>query len=292
MKYTGPIYRPPIEHDTLLLQVTVGCAHNKCTFCTMYRSVEFEVEQMAQIENDLNEAKKRYSHVNRIFLVNGDAFVLSTNRLKQIAKKIIEYFPGIQTITMYASVQNIISKTDGDLKELHDLKINDLYVGLESGTDKILERLNKGHTIKDAIEQLKRLNKANIDHISLLMLGVGGSGNGLKNAQNTAILLNTVKPKAIILCTLGVFPGSELERKSFDGGFTPATELEILAEEMKLIESLELEEVPFYGTHPINAIPVYGVLPKDQAKMISLIEKGIQKYGKTALSKSIRRTSL
>ena len=138
MKYTGPVYRPPLEHNTLLLQVTVGCAHNKCTFCTMYKDVKFEMESLEQIEEDLKEARNYYGKLERIFLVNGDAFVLSANRLKQIAKKIIEYFPECRTISMYASIRNIMNKTDEELKELRDLRINDLYVGLETGTEEVI----------------------------------------------------------------------------------------------------------------------------------------------------------
>ena len=118
MKYTGPVFRPPFEAHSLLLQVTVGCSHNKCTFCTMYRDTPFQVESMEQIEKDLREARQSYALVRRIFLVNADPFVLSADKLKAIAEKINEIFPEIETIAMYASVKNIIDKTDEELKEL------------------------------------------------------------------------------------------------------------------------------------------------------------------------------
>ena len=117
MNYTGPVYRPPYEANTLLLEVTVGCAHNKCTFCTMYRDVQFSVAKRNQIEQDLQEAQKLYPKVKRVFLVNGDAFVLSARRLKEIANKIYEYLPSIEVITMYASINNIMHKSDEELAE-------------------------------------------------------------------------------------------------------------------------------------------------------------------------------
>lgn len=148
MKFTGTTYRPPIEADSLLLQVTVGCAHNDCTYCPMYKDVSFSVEELNQIENDLKEARQYYSKVERVFLVNGDAFVLSAEKLKEIALKIKHYFPECNTITMYSTIQNIKSKTDEELKELKALGINDLYVGIESGLDEVLVNIKKGHTIQ------------------------------------------------------------------------------------------------------------------------------------------------
>ena len=139
MKYTGPIYRPPYEGGSLLLQVTVGCAHNKCTFCTMYRDTKFATESIEQVEKDLKEARKIHKSVKRVFLVNGDAFVLGASRLKPIAKKIIEYFPEVGIITMYAHVNNIKGKTDEELKELAELRINDLWVGAETGHGEALK---------------------------------------------------------------------------------------------------------------------------------------------------------
>jgi radical SAM superfamily enzyme YgiQ (UPF0313 family) len=139
MKYTGTIYRPSFEAGSLLLQVTVGCSHNRCIFCGMYKDFPFEEESMEQIEKDLKEARTMYSHVNSVFLVNGDPFTLSAGKLKAIARKISEILPEVQRISMYASINNIKTKTDEELKELRSLKINDLNIGVESGLPEVLE---------------------------------------------------------------------------------------------------------------------------------------------------------
>lgn len=276
MKYTGPIFRPPVEADTLLLQVTVGCAHNKCTFCTMYKSVRFSTEPLAQIEKDLQKAREIYGDLKRIFLINGDAFVLSASRLKPIAELIIKYFPNMEVITMYASVRNIMDKSDEDLLELRNLRINDLWVGLETGNDEVLKHMNKGFTLKDSYEQLERLNKAGIRHNGIFLLGIGGSGKGIRNAIDTSKLINTIKPKLVGLTSLGIFEGSELSKEVHNGDFIPATELEILREERKLIELIEVENMPFYGNHPTNAINIVGNLPRDKQKMIKRIDDSIK----------------
>ena len=214
LKFTGPIYRPPYEAGSLLLQVTVGCAHNKCTYCTMYKGVQFPTESTEQIEKDLQEARRIHGDiVKRVFLVNGDAFVLSANRLKTIAELIIKYFPDVEAITMYASINNIKGKTDEELRQLRGLRINEFWIGLETGNGETLEYLNKGFDIEDSYEQLERLNKAGIDHIGIFMFGTGGIGNGIQHAVDAARLINAAKPIGVAVTTLGAFGDSQASKR-------------------------------------------------------------------------------
>jgi len=178
MHYEGTTYRPPPEADTPLLQVTVGCAHNHCSFCAMYRDVTFRKIPMTQIEADLQELRGIYKKAERIFLVNGDAFVLKAETLLEIAEKIKAVFPECRTISMYASIRNIKAKSDRELEALRAVCIDDLYVGVESGWDEVLAHLNKGHTVAEAKHQLDRLNRLGINHIANLMLGTAGRGKG------------------------------------------------------------------------------------------------------------------
>jgi len=292
MHYEGTTYRPPPEADSLLLQVTVGCAHNQCNFCDMYRDVTFRRILMDQIEADLQEARAIYPKAERIFLVNGDSFVLRTKYLKEIAGRIKKVFPECRTISMYASIRNIKAKSDGELTELKNLGINDLYVGVESGWDQVLSHINKGHTVAEARYQLNRLHHTGINHIANLMLGVAGIGNGLENASFTAVFLNQTHPSLIWVGTLAVFEGTELHAEMERGLFIQATEIEILEEEKALIDAIELENVPFYGVHPTNTVRISGRLTKDKQKMLAQIDDGILRYGQTALSNSFARTSL
>lgn len=292
MHYDGTTYRPPVEADTLLLQVTVGCAHNKCTYCDMYRDVCFKMEKLEQIEEDLKEARNYYNMLDRIFLVNGDAFVLKADYLKDIVALIKKYFPECETISMYASIQNIKAKTDKELLELRAIGVNDLYVGVESGLEEAVANIRKGHTIEEAKEQLQRLNKSNIKHRSLLMLGVAGKGKGEENAKATAEFLNYVKPDLVWVGTLCVFPGTELSRDVDNGSFIEASEIEILQEEKILIENLQLDNVPVYGVHPSNAVHVAGIIPKDKEKMLKILQEGIDNFDDLGFSKKYKRSSL
>ena len=292
MQYEGTTYRPPPEADTPLLQVTVGCAHNRCSFCDMYRDVSFRRIPMDQIEADLKELRGIFRKSERIFLVNGDAFVLKASILKEIAERIKRIFPECRAISMYASIRNIKAKSDQELAELRDIGINDLYVGVESGWDQVLDDINKGHTVTEARYQLDRLNRVGINHIANLMLGVAGIGNGLENARLTAQFLNQTRPSLIWVGTLAVFEGTALHAEMEQETFIPATELEILEEEKALIDAIELDNVHFYGVHPTNTVRISGWLPQDKQQMIARIDEGIQKFGEKTLAKAFVRTSL
>ncbi|MCH4889521.1 radical SAM protein [Acidaminobacter sp. JC074] len=291
MKYTGPTFRPPLEANTLLLQVTVGCAHNKCSFCTMYKETKFQIESLEQIEKDLREAKEKRPSIDRIFLVNGDAFVLSARRLKEISDKIIEVYPDIKTITMYGAVRNIKDKTDEDLEMLRKARINELWVGIESGHKETVTYLNKGHDLNDAYVQLERLSTFDIAFNGIFMLGIAGHNKGLENAQATAQLINKTKPKLVGFTSLGIFKGSKLEKDYLSGDFSPATEYEILQEEKHLLNHITIE-VPFYGTHPTNAANVKGILPKDRDNMLLEIDETIKIVDEDFLNASANRYSL
>ncbi len=264
MHFTGPTYRPPDEamKGAKLLQVTVGCAHNKCRFCNMYREVKFQVEPISQIEEDIIELRQTYPKIERIYLANGDPFCLPAKYLIEIAEKIIKHIPEIQVISMYASISNVKNKSIEDLKKLKELRFNDLWFGMETGHAKHLEFVNKGHNLEDAYEQLAKLNEVGMRHNHCYILGVGGKGKGIENAIETAKLINATKPTIVWVGSLGVFDGSEMPSDVENGIFTQATELEILEEELKVLELIELENVRFNGLHPTNVVGVHGILPQ------------------------------
>lgn len=283
MKYTGPVFRPPFEANSLLLQVTVGCSHNKCTFCTMYSDVPFETESLDQIEKDLLEARETYSEIKRIFLVNADAFVLSADKLKLIAKKINGIIPEIETIAMYASVNNIKGKTDAELKELRSLKINDLNIGIESGSAKVLKALNKGFTPEEAKEQLSRLREAGIDYSVNVIIGAAGSQESSHHAIESSDLLNELSPSLIFVATLHVDPGSPLENKLISGDFKENTVGQNIAEEMQFLSRLNLDNTYFFGYHTSNVIPVGGLLKESKDKMLKDLYLGMSSIKKEIL---------
>lgn len=279
MKYDEMIYRPPSEAYTLLLQVTSGCSHNKCSYCNMYKNINFKTESLEQIEKDLIEAKKTHKYTKKIYLLNGDPFSLSANKLKSIAKLIRKHLPNCETISMYASINNIQNKSMEELKELQALGINDLYIGVETGYDESLKHINKGNTSKEAVEQLQRLNEASIDFISIIMYGVAGKNKGIENALATAKLLNSVKSKAIALMNLTLIPGTDLYEEALRGDFIEASEKEKLIEEKTLIENLNLkDDTLFSSIHMSNIESLNGFLPRDKDSFIKRLNKVITMF--------------
>ena len=291
MHYEGNMIRPPSEANSILLQATVGCSHNKCTFCTMYRDVKFSIEKIDQIEKDLQEAQQIYGNVKRVFLVNGDAFVLSAKRLKEIAEKVHHYLPEVEKITMYSSINNIKHKTDEELAELAKLGIGDLWIGVETGHGEALRYLNKGSSIEDAYEQLERLNKAGITFFYGFMFGAAGKGKGIENAEANAKLINKVKPLGIVPTTLSANEGTQLAKDIADGTFELATERELFEEQKKTIE---LVDVPTYymGIHIINSVSFDAELPKDKQGAIDRVNHAISNTNKAILDSVPERHSI
>lgn len=278
MKYTGTTYRPPWEADSLLLQVTVGCAHNKCTFCTMYRDTRFAVESLEQVESDLKEAAQFYTRGRRVFLVNGDAFVLPAKKLETIAKLIHKYLPQVEVISMYAAINNVKNKSDDQLKMLAQLGINDLWFGTETGHERTLAYMNKGFTLDDTYEQLDRINNAGIRHFDGIILGGAGHGKGIENAEANAKLVNTVKPAGIAITTMGAFGNSPLAKDVANGTFVPASEREILEEQIQLLELINVNTV-YLGIHAINTVRFDLTLPQKKEEAIANVQKVLDAAG-------------
>jgi radical SAM superfamily enzyme YgiQ (UPF0313 family) len=273
MNITGIVYRPPYEANSLLLQVTLGCSHNKCTFCYMYPNVPFTVCPMKQIEADIEEAARVCPNVERVFLEHGDAFVLSADRLSQIAEAIHRKLPKVKTIAMYASIQNIKQKTDSELRRLCDLGIGGLDIGVESGLDAALTYMNKGHTAKEAREQLLRLTKAGITYSFNAILGCGGAELWQENADATAALINAVQPHLLFIGTLHAQPGCKLYEDMKSGIFKECTVGQLLDEQERLISLLELEDTIYFGSHPSNIVSMQAALPKHKEEMLEVVRE-------------------
>ena len=273
MKYTGLIYRPPFEANSLLLQVTRGCSHNSCAFCTMYRGTPFGEESLEQIEMDIKEAAAMNLDTRRAFLINGDAFCLSAGKLAKIVELIREHLPQIGTISMYASIRNIQGKTDEELVMLRALGINELNVGVESGTDSVLEHMNKGYTVEQAKEQLLRLKKAGFDYVLNIILGAAGAGNQARHAKETARLMNETQPSLIFTGTIHPDPGCPLYEEMREGAFVENTIGEYLEEEELFLQDLELERCFLFGLHPSNVVRMQGWLPEDKDRLLEAVRK-------------------
>ena len=273
MNLSGIVYRPPYEANSFLLQVTRGCSHNKCTFCSMYPDVPFAVCPMEEVEADLEEGARYCPDVTRVFLEHGDAFVLSSDRLLAIAEAVHRKMPKVETIAMYASIQNIRTKTDAELRELRACGIHGLDIGVESGLDAALSYMNKGHTAREAREQLLRLTEAGMDYSFNAILGCGGAELWQENADATADLINAVQPHLLFIGSLHAEPGCRLYQDMKDGVFHECTIGQLLDEQERLIRRLDLNNTYYFGSHPSNLVPMQGRLPEQKQDMIDVIRE-------------------
>ncbi|MCH4886423.1 radical SAM protein [Acidaminobacter sp. JC074] len=291
MHFTGQVYRHPIEARTPLLEVTAGCSHNKCTFCTMYRNTPFKLSPLSHVEEDLIEMKSMGVEIKRIFLVNGEPFILSTDKLVEISNLIHKYFPEIETITCYASVKSLKTKSLEDLKKLRKLKYNQLHIGLETAYDPALKQMNKGFTQAEAYENIKKLMDAGFEWDAIVMMGVAGKGMSDINVKETAKLLNELPPYLVSIMSTSVSVGSELEVLRDKGEFIEPTEREMLEEEKKLLELLDFEDAYFFGGHVFNLAPINGSL-KIKEKIIKEIDNYILKLDDHILNGTYQRPNI
>lgn len=276
MHFTGQVYRHPMEAKTELLEVTIGCSHNKCSFCTMYRETKFKISPLEHIIEDLKEIKSYNPNCDRLYLVNADPFVLSMDKLVTIGELINEHLPNVKTITGYCSVKNLKAKSLEDWKKLRSLGFNELHIGLETAYDPALKMMNKGFTNDDAYVELEKLKIAGIEYDALLMLGVAGKHAGAKNAEETCKLLSKYKPYMLSIMPTSVTPGSELEAICDSGEYVELTEREMLLEEIAFLRDVDADDdCFFFGSHYFNLVPVSGKM-KDRQKMIEHLEHALQ----------------
>ena len=263
------MFRPPFEAASLLLEVTHGCSHNACAFCTMYRGVPFQLEPMERVEECVRTAAVRRPGVKRVFLEHGDAFALSAERLIRITELIHTYLPRVEMIAMYASIKNIASKSDDDLERLREAGVGDLNVGVESGLDEALRWMNKGYTAAQARHELLRLKRAGIPWGANVILGAAGPALRSENAIATAKLLSATQPNLIFTGTLHADPGCPLYEAIKSGNFAESTFGEYFDEEETLIEQLNLDDCVFFGLHPSNVVTMEGRLPQDKDRLLA-----------------------
>ena len=254
----------------------------------MYRDVPFAVETMEQIEKDLWEAREYVPNITRVFLENGDPFCLSADKLSAIAIKIHEYLPKVETIAMYASIKNIVEKTDEELSLLRSLGINELNIGVESGLDTALKRMNKGYTAEQALHELKRLNAAGMDFGANIIFGCAGEGGSEENAKATARLINETKPYLIFTGTIHADAGCPLFNEMKSGLFQENTFGEYLDEEEQFLSLLDLDGCYYFGLHPSNLVQMHGYLSRDKQRMLNAVRSRRQQLSDRLQERPIR----
>lgn len=277
MNYEGQICRAPMERSSFMLPVTVGCPYNQCKFCNLFRHLRYRELPAEKIEEELKRVKDIGGSPTKIFLGDGNAFGLKTERLFWILERIQSYFPDCRTINMDATVTSILQKSEQELKRLAEYGVRHLYLGIESGLEDVLTFMKKDHTVFEAYEAIERLQAAGLIYDAHIMTGVAGRGRGRENADALAQFLNQTHPAHVVNFSMFIHREVPLYREIENGNYVPADELESLREEKRLLEQLNIP-VKYEGFHDYLQIRVRGKLPSDQEKMVGKLETFIKKY--------------
>lgn len=282
MHFSSDINRPPYEAQDAYLQITSGCSHGKCGFCTFYKDSPFQLSPMEEIKADLKELKASGWGFNRIYLQGADPFIRKYEDLMQIAELIYKYLPQVKSIGGYARVDNLQNKSTDQLKNLAAVGYSYFYFGMESGDDKLLDRMNKGYHSETIIEQCKKMDDAGMLYVGNFLGGLGGHGWGLGHARESARVFNQLQPSMVYASELTLFPDTPLSVDVTEGKFTEATELERIEEMQEFIRCLDTKTV-FKAEHVTIPVPIYGRIPEDKKTMIARLQQVIDGHSEEEL---------
>lgn len=285
--YEGRIFRPPSEARSLILQVTVGCSHNRCTFCTMYKEKKFRIKKLEEIFSDIDSIQSNCEYVQRVFLADGDALAIPTDDIIKIMKKLKRKFVNCERISVYATSKDIIDKGIEDMKLLKKEGLSMIYMGIESGCDEILKDINKGVRSDEIIRSGNIAHEAEIDLSVTLISGMGGKEKSEQHALESAKVLNIIKPRYIGLLSLMVEKTTPLYKKIMRNEFTKLTWKEVLKETHMMISNLNLKDSVFRSNHASNYFSLAGTLNKDKDVLLEELEGAIK--GKRVIKKESHR---
>ncbi len=278
MRYEGNVFRPPSEAYSLIVQATIGCAHNDCTFCSMYKDKKFRIRNIDEVLEDFDIARRRYRYIEKVFLADGDALVLSNEHLMRILDKIHNTLPECQRVGIYAAPHDIIRKTPQELKQLRENGLGIAYMGVESGSAEILKAVKKGVTPDEMVEACQKLNEAGIQSSVTFISGLGGKDNWKEHAVESGKLISRMEPSYVGLLTLMVEREAPLYKDIKTGKFELLSPEEVLIETAELIKNIELKKkCVFRSNHASNYISLRGDLPFDKEKLLKTIA-GALKY--------------
>jgi len=276
MRYYGNVVRPPSEAGSYILQVTYGCSHNECIFCCTYLDKPFDVRPADEVMEDINMAARYMPDTERVFLADGNALVLSNQRLVPILDALSEAFPHLERIGIYGNGHDILRKSETELKELLRRKLSIIYLGMESGNDEVLELAKKGVTAQEMVDGVRKAQDAGLTVSVIAILGLGGVEMWREHAEDTGRIVGEMDPAYFSLLTLMVVPGTELHRMVSAGEFVVPEPLEMLREVRVTIEHIEgVSNCVFRTNHASNYLPLAGTLPQDKERLLMTIDRAL-----------------
>ncbi|MDL2283955.1 B12-binding domain-containing radical SAM protein [Oxalobacter sp. OttesenSCG-928-P03] len=272
--YIEPLFRPPSEARSLILQITNGCSWSKCSYCDMYTQPQkkFRIKPEDEVLKEIRWAGQNLSRVRRVFLADGDALVLSTRRLLTILHAIQEYLPGVSRVSSYCLPRNVANKSDDDLKQIHDAGLDLIYLGAESGDDFVLNSINKGETHQSTVDALNRLADAGVKRSVMIINGLAGERFSEQHALNSALLANRTQPEYLASLVINLPHGDARHQKGFEGQFEYMAQPALFRELRQFVDALELKSTIFRSDHASNQLVLKGVLGKDKPKLLNQID--------------------
>jgi len=276
MRYEGDIYRPPSEANSYILQATIGCSWNACTYCDMYRAKKFRVRELEDTLEDIRLAGQQLGdQVDKVFVADGDALILGMEHWRAILKACHETFPRLKRVSAYATAMNLLEKKPDELAELRQNGLTQLYIGPESGDDITLKRIAKGATFEDHVQAAERARAADIKLSVIFLLGAGGTERSAEHAKASARLATAMNPRFVSLLTLTVVPGTPLDRLQSRGRFTLPPVETLLRELRDFVDAAAPHDAIFRTNHASNYLPLAGRLPRDRQRILGALEEAL-----------------
>lgn len=272
MRYEGNIFRPFSEANSYLLQCTIGCSHNACTFCGMYKDKKYRVRSLDDIKADIQMAREQFSDVEKVFLCDGDAIAIETDVLLEILAYLKKNFPSLRHVGAYVGPTSTLQKNMRELAALHSAGLTKAYLGVETGDEQLLKEINKGVTYEEMLTAGRNIIEAGINLSSMILLGLAGKGHrSAEHAKATAQITNEMNPHYLAALTVTPVPGTILYDKVQRGEFHLLDPFETLEEMKILFEELNVDNMKFVGIHASNYLPINGILMKDKERILATI---------------------
>ena len=272
MEYEGIVIRPPSEAESLILQVTLGCSHNRCTFCPTYKGRRFRIKDLDRIKEEIDEMAP-YGPFRKVFLADGDALIMPQDKLVAILQSLKEKLPGLRRVGIYGNAKSILRKSVEELRALKALKLGIVYLGVETGDQTLLEKIRKGASYEKMVEAGRRVREAGITLSATVLLGLGGVEHSQQHALATAKILSDIDPDFASALTLMVVPGTPLHEEMESGRFQLPTPFQLLEELGTIIAHAHFTNCYFTSNHASNYLPIKARLPRDKEAVVRLIQK-------------------
>ncbi len=282
MKYEGTIYRPPSEADSLILQITVGCTHNKCTFCPSYKDKKFRIKDFQEIKEDIDEAAQFNWDIEKVFLADGDALIVPQPRLIEVVDYLNRKLPRLRRVGIYANAKGILKKEVEDLRELKEAGIGIVYLGVESGDQVVLDRVKKGTTYEKLVQAGRMVKEAGIKLSVTVLLGIGGRERSKEHAIATGQILTEMDPDYVGALSLIIVPGTPIYEEIEKEEFILPTPFELIEELGTMIAHTDMHGL-FFSNHASNYLPIKARMPQDKEPTLKLIHEFLARRDPTLL---------